>query len=704
MKLNTIEMKGFCSYKDYNFFNIPMGVTGIVGSINNEDGKSNGSGKSASIMSLLFALYGSGSFNRIEEIWNDALNPTEDAFVKVNFSLMGNNYIIERGRKGKTGTYLDVFENGNRCDESIKIKDAQEFINNLLGMEEKLFTSSVFFSQGDLASFIETEPSKRREYIDSLLNLEIWRNAYKKSTSDYKKKSDLLELKKANLLEKEKELVTSLDEIKSLQEGINLLPIYEKQKKEKSIELEKIKNLKNTQNTIDDYENLQKSNAAELSNSFTRKSALDKNLEDLEDRYKKEKVEFINVYGKFEKEQKVIKSLKIQSIIDNAQNEILIQEKNRKKASDELLLINAAIQRLEKDKNKLSVGICTHCGKSISMQDIEKHQEIINLDINNQIKLKNKLIESIKNFNETINVNIKSKDENIVIYDSIQHEINQFSNADLNIKEATKKYEEDKIKISNDLASTAEHIVKLQSLADNYNIKIRELKLNLPKNISTTEVENISLLNDIQELENKIISIHFNEGKLEQIVMLKATLEDEIKNIKTVLKELDKKLYYLNILIKAFKDIPTTLFKSSVSSIELCANEIIQSILPKFKVKVYEDESKKTRPLSIAFEVSSKYRNYKLLSGGQKTICAVGLRIGFSKIIARKARVSLNFLVLDEIFGFLDEFNRAEMMKILTVLLKHFPQILVITHTGENILFPNLLHVNMDNMGVSTIS
>ena len=42
MKLNAIEMKGFASYRDYNSFIIPQGITGIVGSLENIEGRSNG--------------------------------------------------------------------------------------------------------------------------------------------------------------------------------------------------------------------------------------------------------------------------------------------------------------------------------------------------------------------------------------------------------------------------------------------------------------------------------------------------------------------------------------------------------------------------------------------------------------------------------------------------------------------------------------
>jgi DNA repair exonuclease SbcCD ATPase subunit len=105
----------------------------------------------------------------------------------------------------------------------------------------------------------------------------------------------------------------------------------------------------------------------------------------------------------------------------------------------------------------------------------------------------------------------------------------------------------------------------------------------------------------------------------------------------------------------------------------------------------------------IAFEVDGKYRNYKLLSGGQQSICALGLRMGFNRILSQRSRVSLNFLILDEIFGSLDKFNKDEVLRMLNGLTKFFPQILVITHTEEDNIFPNLIKVRMDSAGNSSI-
>ena len=656
------------------------------------------SGKSSAITALRFALFGSGTYDRVEEVWNDRLDPKEDAFTKIDFSLIGCNYTITRGRKGKSGTYLDVFQGKERCGDSIA--ESQAFIDNLLGMDEKLFTASVFFSQGDLAAFIELLPGKRREYLDTLLNLEIWRGAHKKSKTAYKQTLDSIESNKRTHLNKTLELNKLVDETELLQLDMAQLPVYEKQKAEQSIELDNLKNLEKTQTSIKEYEDLLTTNKLELDKVISKKSMIEGDILGIEENYKQVTGE-LHEFDEFNLDQKTLEVIKLQEELVKINDGISIQESGRKTASDNLLIISTIIKRLESDKSILSVGNCDRCRKPITEDDVLKRITEIDKEIQNQVEFSAGWLKSIETFDKIIKVGEQSRDSNIILYSELKSKIDKFFEISSTAAGSLKKYEETKKRYSDDLISTEQRIKELQALVDNYNNKIKKLKLQLPKD---TLVDISSIREKILDLDNKIVEIHTKNGRLQQLNKLIVSLQEDIKNIESTLKELEKKLYYLDVLVKAFKDIPTNLFKKSISAIELFSNEIIQGILPKFKVKIYEDETKETRPLIVAFEVDGKYRNYKLLSGGQKSICAIGLRIGFSKIIAQKSKVSLNFLVLDEIFGSLDDFNRSEVMKTLTSLVKHFPQILVITHTGENTIFPNLLKVQMDSFGISTIS
>jgi exonuclease SbcC len=69
-----------------------------------------------------------------------------------------------------------------------------------------------------------------------------------------------------------------------------------------------------------------------------------------------------------------------------------------------------------------------------------------------------------------------------------------------------------------------------------------------------------------------------------------------------------------------------------------------------------------------------------VISGGEEDVAYLALRLAISQMIAERAGQPLSLLVLDEIFGSLDEERRAAVMGLLRSLADRFPQVILITH------------------------
>lgn len=69
-----------------------------------------------------------------------------------------------------------------------------------------------------------------------------------------------------------------------------------------------------------------------------------------------------------------------------------------------------------------------------------------------------------------------------------------------------------------------------------------------------------------------------------------------------------------------------------------------------------------------------------VLSGGEEDVVNLALRLAISQMIADRAGQPLSLLVLDEIFGSLDEERRAAVVELLRQLADRFPQVILITH------------------------
>ena len=95
-----------------------------------------------------------------------------------------------------------------------------------------------------------------------------------------------------------------------------------------------------------------------------------------------------------------------------------------------------------------------------------------------------------------------------------------------------------------------------------------------------------------------------------------------------------------------------------------------------------------------------------VVSGGEEDVANLALRLAISQMIAERAGQPLSLLVLDEIFGSLDEERRASVLELLRSLADRFPQVVLITHI-ESVRegFDRVVRVDVDEkLRVSRVS
>jgi exonuclease SbcC len=72
-----------------------------------------------------------------------------------------------------------------------------------------------------------------------------------------------------------------------------------------------------------------------------------------------------------------------------------------------------------------------------------------------------------------------------------------------------------------------------------------------------------------------------------------------------------------------------------------------------------------------------------VISGGEEDLASLVLRLAISQMIAERAGQPLSLLVLDEVFGSLDESRRQHVLGLLRRLGDRFPQVILITHIDQ---------------------
>lgn len=95
-----------------------------------------------------------------------------------------------------------------------------------------------------------------------------------------------------------------------------------------------------------------------------------------------------------------------------------------------------------------------------------------------------------------------------------------------------------------------------------------------------------------------------------------------------------------------------------------------------------------------------------VISGGEEDILAIALRLALAELIQERNGVPLTLLILDEVFGSLDESRRSNVLERLAGLKGRFDQILVISHIEEiNQVADQCLYVALDpRTGASVVS
>ena len=350
-------------------------------------------------------------------------------------------------------------------------------------------------------------------------------------------------------------------------------------------------------------------------------------------------------------------------------------------------------------KDKLTVGKCSECEQDVTQNYVDgKNKEFLEKiqEYDKQIMIlaqeheeatvafREKAIEVSDLRKELAVLNNKKseyKTESILLQRSIEHEKNIISLTEKNLEKLKKS-------LDSEIAAKVE-------LEEKNRVLQEEIPEDIDKKIEAVKYE-------IKTFEHSLNTLNIELGKLNQLEKTEDNYKKLLSEKKKELKHLRKDTYIYSTLTRKYKDYARCKFEDSIASIQNVANGIIHQILPEMTVRFYEDDSKLKR-LVVGFTINGKERSYKRLSGGQKTVANIGIRLGFSKIIQARAKSNVEFVVLDEPFGALDENNRELVTRMFSVMLDWFKQIFVISHVQNVKEFPNVINVGFTPEGVSYI-
>ena len=650
----SLEFSNMFSYGEDNLvrFDRAQGIMGIFAP--------NASGKSSLFDVLSFCIFDKTS--RTNSAKNILNNQKDFFYCKFNFEIDGVDYFIERTAKfvrKQTAVKVDV--NFWKVQDDIEIslngeqrRETNDNIEKYLGKFED-FVLTTLSLQGNNALFIDKSQSERKEILSQFIGVDIFDKLYNMASDENRDTATLIRKFKSD------DFTTQLAEIqtklKTDKTEFKLVEMNQTALKTEEDELNKKINKLN--------ERIVKLN----SDSGVSIEELEKRLEIL-----KEKIEEVqNSKGSIQERITYREELQVtlEEIID------AYDEDELKESIDKLSTTRQSLSKVESEIEKIKVGLDSY-------YDRKKHLESHKYNENCEICMENS--QSIRDQKIEIDSRIDTAEDNFSDVTSQKLSLLFLIDSLVSVKEEWDKLQEAKekedkldreiIQLHNQLSTRETEEVRLETqlqqqeqLISEYYKNEEQIKKNKEIREEITQVRNLLNLNkeDLKKVNSEVLRLN---GRISALQNQKETIEERIKEVRSLEEQSKLFEYYLNALGK--DGVSYELIEKALPMIEGEVNNILGQIVE----------------FGMQLEIDGKNINAYLVYGDQKwslEMCS-GMERFISGLAIRVALINVcnlprpNFLVIDEGFGTLDSENLQSLFMLFTYLKTQFDFVMIISH------------------------
>ena len=690
-----LNIKNFYSHSDstVDFSNFKSAL--LIGNTEGDYDKSNGSGKSSIFESILWCLFNKSRASMMDDIiaWGE-----NSCSVELLFDHKNDRYRVFRSRKRSSSTSSVEFckmHNGEWADISGSTSgDTNKKIEEVIGLDYKTFTNSIYFRQSDISEFAESDPSKKKDILKKIMDISKWDDYEKSAKAKLKEisfKMDLLKTGIQELSDRNSLLDDEKRRLSNEKDGLKILSL-ERDSVEKNIDKINKRYLiaKNNLDT-DSYDN-----------------AIEK-IKSIKDLIEKEELKMKRLSEKSSEYKKKVDSV-LEAIREEAESVKGIVESEG--AEDKLSDSSTSLIERKAEYNSLNEylsnleGIlissdkCYSCGQDISDELHEllvaKHNEKKSGYVA-KINLLSKELTKIDRSISSLKLSVKNNKMLAASKDRM---------SSLNSKLSVNK---DRLsEVLSEEAECGSLISKLNSdLIINNNI-LSSLK---DDDFTALRKSRASLSRNKKDLIVKIAEGNKLIGVLTEKVN---ALSGDVDSLKLKKDELDLMLIEAQTLERLTKmlgknGIQTILLDAVIENLENKSNEILSFIsneptsIMLDTQRVGSDGVSIIETLDLKVNMNGVSQNFKSLSGGEQFRISLALRIALSEIASSHGGASLEFLLLDEVNSPLDKNGVDNLFKNVISSLEDRYKILIITHDPSlKEKFLNVIDITKVN-GISSV-
>lgn len=174
IRFKSLSVRNFISYgnQDTVFELDEQGTVEVRGENVDRENSSNGSGKTAFINALCYAIYNKAfdqiSLQRLVNTTNSIKNTLME--VRLLFEKDGDEYEIYRARGEEYR--IEIKKNGEDITPGKGVYETDEIIQEIIGVSYELFTKTIIFS-GNAPAFLQQPIAHQRNQIEELFNITI---------------------------------------------------------------------------------------------------------------------------------------------------------------------------------------------------------------------------------------------------------------------------------------------------------------------------------------------------------------------------------------------------------------------------------------------------------------------------------------------------------------------------------------------------
>jgi len=699
--ISEIEIKNFLSVENINLTNLEKkDIIAVFGRYEGLKGYSNGSGKSSLVESIDFAFTGKHRYSKTTDI-KLIRKGAKEASVKIVFLDGKNRVQIERILKKKKDNKSTSSTAIVKIDDSIKANstnEANNFLNSYFNITPKNFKYSYFFRQKHYDTILRDKPTQRIQFFEEFFEANIF-NSGKKVLSKKKKIIN-------------QDINTTEARISNHEENLEKIDVVKIKSDLKMLE-EKINKHYSDMETLDNndtyWSDMVRNEEIKIAKEEEKIKELPKLIQDVESitkkglSLKKQREDLLEKIKEIENDVKLLKNnLENLPSIDFS----LTDSNNISNYSDRIEKMNIDINVSNMRKNiikerisKLNVNECVICTSPISDNlrnrlVSESKREIVNID---------ESISSIENKRDKLLVDLDILDDKKREHDSREKKIDNIKNK-IEHHEVSLKGKYDMMQAIDDQLS---ELRKEVSIKRKKRDKLKEIKIN-DTDLIMYKNNLESIRKNKRETLNKVLSLESDKKEKESLISDIKSTKSKISKLKKELKGQRQYLSDFNSLDNIFNKCRGEMLSVGLDELEEHTNDIIGEIGAvqksiSFDTKVETQKGDLNDTLNIYLTDVKGKRIIDGLSGGEWDLSAVAIRSALSRYKLHRLSSKIDFIVLDEIFGSLDEASQVELISAIRMFKDYFSQIFVITHTDLKNMFENNITVCMGKDGITRL-